>query len=408
MIDPTIVITTKVGLYRIRDYVQKALPTSFDDALSYYEEISKILKLIDNIITDIDNIEADIGEIVSKIQEIIDTINALDLDILAGIPQRVTDLEDAVDSLQSAIDSITSGSTETIPPASNVVYYSTYGDNIAISKGWGTDANGDGKISKDELNFPLYKKELISWSPAAQTGLTWSKLKLLPTQDMIGAKLRPFKSIPFKSWAGTFEEDGTDPSGAKKLIYTANAAYNSYSFVIDDYADIAEAVGGAFAGGKIDFKISDGTNLSIKFLKTATFTDYTTGAILYGSAANLQAVAGYSQPYEQRAQLASTWQDIPKKTNIVIITVESPIYLESIIATVKPKLGLLITGIHTPVLLAHNTILITNNAGTIQYNYNVIYGDNALGLELMDLYGTDTGEETDTSETLLDADTIYY
>lgn len=408
MIDPTIVITTKIGLVRIRDYVQKALPTVFDDSLSYYEEISKILKLIDDIITDIDNIETDIENIVNKLEEVIQAINDLDLEALAGIPDRVDALEDAVEALQEAVGKIESGDTTIIPPASNVSYYSKYGDNIAISKGWGTDANGDGVISKDELNFGLYKKQLISYSPSAESHLNWSKMKLLPTAEMVGIKARPFKDIAFKSWAGTFEDNGTDPSGAKKLIFTADATKNSYTFVIDDYADIAESVGNAFAGGKIDIKISDGVDASFKFLKNATFSDYTTGAILYGSASNIQAAAGYSQDYGERASLASTWQDIPKRTNIVIVTVSAPVYLESIIATVKPKLGLQIKNIHTPILLNYNTLLITNNTGTIQYNYNVIFGDNALGLELMDLFGTDTVNESDGSETLLDADILYY
>lgn len=120
-INPNTNIHTYTPIRRICDYVTKALPTVFDDSLSYYEELSKILRLINQILDRIEIIEEDLTTLKSALDEVVTFVNTLDLQIqeintaITALTARVQALEDGFDEVSelahSASESATAAAT---------------------------------------------------------------------------------------------------------------------------------------------------------------------------------------------------------------------------------------------------------------------------------------------------------
>jgi uncharacterized coiled-coil DUF342 family protein len=120
-INPNTDIHSYTPIRRICDYVTKALPTVFDDSLSYYEELSKILRLINQILDRIEIIEEDLTTLKNALDEVVTFVNNLDLQIqeintaITALTTRVQALEDGFDEVSelahSASESATAAAT---------------------------------------------------------------------------------------------------------------------------------------------------------------------------------------------------------------------------------------------------------------------------------------------------------
>lgn len=90
---------------RLHDYVSKALPTVFDDSLSYYEELSKILRLLNEVIDRVEEIEEDVQTLKEALEIINDFVDGLS-DRLDGVDDEITAIKTRVTTLENTISTI--------------------------------------------------------------------------------------------------------------------------------------------------------------------------------------------------------------------------------------------------------------------------------------------------------------
>lgn len=116
-INPNTDIHTYTPIRRICDYVTKALPTVFDDSLSYYEELSKILRLINQILDRIEIIEEDMTTLKNALDNVVTFVNTLDLQIkeintaITALTTRVQALEDGFEEVEELAQSASASAT---------------------------------------------------------------------------------------------------------------------------------------------------------------------------------------------------------------------------------------------------------------------------------------------------------
>lgn len=116
-INPNTDIHTYTPIRRICDYVTKALPTVFDDSLSYYEELSKILRLINQILDRIEIIEEDLTTLKNALDDVVTFVNTLDLQIeqintaITALTTRVQALEDGFEEVEELAQSASASAT---------------------------------------------------------------------------------------------------------------------------------------------------------------------------------------------------------------------------------------------------------------------------------------------------------
>lgn len=77
---------------------QKVLPTIYDDALSYYEEVCKLIKTVNDIITTFNSYE----DIIIELQKALVDISAIETDV-QSLKERVTNAESSVKSINNSI-----------------------------------------------------------------------------------------------------------------------------------------------------------------------------------------------------------------------------------------------------------------------------------------------------------------
>ena len=65
------------GIQPFKFWVQKVLPLIYDDSLSYYELLSKVVKVLNDIGSDMDAVETNMDSLYGSVGQVIDAVNAL-------------------------------------------------------------------------------------------------------------------------------------------------------------------------------------------------------------------------------------------------------------------------------------------------------------------------------------------
>lgn len=81
-----------------RPNCQKVLPTIYDDALSYYEEVCKLIKTVNEVITTFNSYE----DIIIELQKALVDISTIETDV-QSLKERVTSAESSLNSINNSI-----------------------------------------------------------------------------------------------------------------------------------------------------------------------------------------------------------------------------------------------------------------------------------------------------------------
>lgn len=258
---PTLQGYTGQGSFRF--WCQTVLPLVYDDSLSYYELLNKVVNYLNNVISDVSTVESNVGEIVGSFddlqnyvnenyEQLVETYNTLEqyvndyftnLDIQQEINSKLDQMASsgALSVLLAPFipDLVTDWMDEHITPTTPVV------DNSLTISGAAADAKVTGDeitILKDDItaNLAYYNKEM----PV----LAWE-------QGSINATTGNNSSSNTRIRCGSVDVKGatkvTVPSG-KKISYRLYSSTNVFEYASVFFTD--------------DFTINFSENKKIRFI----------------------------------------------------------------------------------------------------------------------------------------------
>lgn len=209
----------------LRAFVQTVLPTIYDDSLSYYELLNKVVKHLNNVVSDVATLNTNQENFMSAVTAFINTyaIDTYDIDIANPlIPSNLQLSEDETTALYDAVNNnkivrvfVNNGFTGT----AYCCYYCTIDNSIVDAE--------TGK-HKNDLYFMGYNYRQVA-SPV--TSIQWKIIKIEPT-----GKITIFDNVNAvtKKYVDDLVFDTATGLGQRIDNVNANTPYKVYFNVYPD------------------------------------------------------------------------------------------------------------------------------------------------------------------------------
>lgn len=207
---PTLQGYTGQGAFRF--WCQTVLPLVYDDSLSYYELLNKVVYYLNNVISDVSTVESNVAEIADAYNELQQYVNDYftSLDVQQEINTKLDQMASsgALSLLLAQLipDLVTDWMNEHITPTTPIV-----DDSLTIS-----GAAADAKVTGDELTFleDSYTSFRDTTFPVkTSTDFTWTINKSINANGSVTSDTRKAITNSFSATGGTLIVDNCDDYG---------------------------------------------------------------------------------------------------------------------------------------------------------------------------------------------------
>lgn len=90
------------GVSALRFWCQKVLPLVFDDSLSYYELLNKVVKYLNDVISDLTTVEGNVDALHNAYQQLVEAYEAFTEDVNNRVDEALTNSQEALDIVSAA------------------------------------------------------------------------------------------------------------------------------------------------------------------------------------------------------------------------------------------------------------------------------------------------------------------